>query len=223
MKYLLIMTVVFTVAAFGAMSDSYLIGEVGSGNYFTTNAEGGVWDQLVTSDSEWASTAYAYSGTYGYWIADDFEADDDYDYDGFGQHGIPLGGSAPGDTDFELYDTDLTGAPTESFTVSAGDITQTNTGWTFAGYSVYLYDYIFPDTYSLANGSKTWTAFTMTTGGGMFAIMNETGPNVPAWDPAEQYNSGWGSVGVDASMRLDGDVGVGVESASLGEVKAVFK
>jgi hypothetical protein len=221
-KHLLIFAVIFSTAAFGAANDAYLIGEVGSGNCFDSKGPGNFWDQLVTSDDEWGSTAYAYSGTYGYWMADDFVADKGYEYRGFAQHGIPLGGSAPGDTDFEIYENDLTGAPVDSFTVNSGNITQTDTGWTFAGYNVYQYDYIFSDIFTISDGFTYWTGFTMTTGGGIFAIMNESGPNVPAWDPAEQYNSGWGSVGIDLSMRLDGNV-TAVESASLGEVKAVFR
>ena len=81
MKHLLVLSVIFATAAFGAVSDPYLVGEKGPGNYYSGKAAYDIWDQLITSDSEWSNWAIAFSGDYGYWLADDYVVDAEYYYD----------------------------------------------------------------------------------------------------------------------------------------------
>jgi len=220
MRHLLVLSVIFSTAAFGAANDRYLIGEVGDGISFGSKSPGGVWDQLITSNSERGRTAYQYC--HNYWMADDYEADGNKNYDGFAFHDITFGGPPPGDTYLELYENDLSGTPLEAVTVSASDVTRTDTGWDFSDMPIYLTEIPFGTTWALTEGSRYWTAFNNPTGDLRFVITNETGPNVPAWDPAQQYHNGWRDEGVDLSMRWDGNV-TAVKSASLGEVKAAFR
>jgi hypothetical protein len=127
---------------------------------------------------------------------------------------------------FEVYDTDLNTTPIADFTVVAGDVTETNTGWSYAGRIVFLGEFPFPSPVALANGTTYWTAFSMDSTDGAFAITANWGS--PNWSSCQQnfQGGGWGipdgAEPCDISMRMDGGTS-GIESASLGTLKASFK
>ncbi len=225
MKSLLILTVVFTVAAFGVANVATLEGTV---NGDTTNnyTPGGVYDRLATAYADLYNNALAFGQVGPYWMADDFEAETTgYTYDAYRLHYIYFSYvSALADTFFEVYETDLNTSPIADFTVNSGDISEATTGWTFAGRNIYLGEFPFPSDVTLTMGEAYWTAISMDSTDGVFAGMMAGAYD---WNYAMQdQGSGFINPGhtVDISCMWDGvEGGSAVESASLGTLKASFK
>ncbi len=227
MKYLLVLTVIFVTAAFGiGVNDAFLEGSfLSNGGHIGTKDPGGIYDRLVTSETEIYGTAIAFGQVGPYWMADDCEAFDDYSYYQYRLHYVCANDTPVADTFFEVFESDLNTAPFADFVVNGGDITETTTGWTFAGRDIYLGEFPFPSDVSLTDANAYWTAISMDSNDAVFAIMcNEGSPN---WSFAYQNDgNGWVDPGynIDMSMRMDGiEHYIAIESTSLGQIKASFR
>jgi hypothetical protein len=223
MKHLLILSVIFATAAFGAVDDAFLAGTVGGEGFNGYSGWGPFYNRLVTSEAEIYSNALDFGQVGPYWMADDYEADDDYTYDQYRLHYLYFNyASAVGDTFFEVYETDLNTSPIADFTVVVTDITETDTGWTFAGRPIFLGEFPFPANVSLTNGTAYWTALSMDSTDSVFCVMVDGAYD---WEYAMQdQGSGFIDPGHHQDMSCAwGDIWTLVESASLGAIKAAFK
>lgn len=124
---------------------------------------------------------------------------------------------------FAIYLEDFDDPPIITFTISEEDYTETDTGSEYVGRDVYRGDIpLGGEAFTATTGNKYWIAMQMESDDGVFA----TGWESVVGDGAWEYSTftGWTQdpVNEDCSYALYGEV-TGVESASMGGVKALFK
>ncbi|MCP4231539.1 MAG: hypothetical protein GY771_15520, partial [bacterium] len=122
MRYLLVLTVVFSTVALAAM-DTHLEGEPDcSGVSNFAGAKDVLVDHLTPTDQVQGISMY---GPNDWWCAIDWSpSGGDCTWNEWAFHYIALG-AHPYDLNIEVCDTDLNTTPIDSFTIPEGDITVT--------------------------------------------------------------------------------------------------
>ncbi|MCP4229096.1 MAG: hypothetical protein GY771_02975 [bacterium] len=226
MKYLLVLTVALTTVAFGAMDF-----DLGGNPNYTGSSLTGInnptkdveIDNLCSSEGDVINGYSMYAGN-NWWVAIDWVPVNDWTFDHWTWDIIPLGGYGV-DVYMEIFDTDLNSAPIDSFTISAGDVSWAGAGYNAFGYTVQRGDCdVNPTTDPFVGGTTYWIAVQMNLSDNAFWTV---------WNSiVEDYvyfydGSGWFSApdffgeNSEGSYMIEG--GTGVESASLGTLKASFK
>jgi hypothetical protein len=225
MKYILMLTVILTTAAFaGILHDQSLTDE---NDIHVFQVEG--------QDSSAVSFS-TIDGGYNRWVACDYEppAGETLELRGFGSHYCYFDDvSALGDMNFEIYEDDLNSAPLDAISVNVTDITETNTGWVSptSGSQIFFGEMIFnhSDWFDgLVGGNAYWIAAQMDSSDNvfMFAVDHDY------WDEAYIYHDeavwtpvsqAWPGNDFDLAMRFRGGGWSAIESVSLGELKASFR
>ncbi|MCP4228671.1 MAG: hypothetical protein GY771_00795 [bacterium] len=233
MRYILALTVILTTAALGAM-DTSLDGEPNGSGVLKWAHSGSkdivqvIQDNLVTESGQ-ITNGYSLYGGNNWWGAIDWiVTDNDWTFRRWTHDVIPLG-ATKFDMFMEIYEDDLNSSPIDSFTVTEGDITSTDTGLTAFGYPIYrnVMD-VNPTTNPFRNGGTYWIAISYDATDNLFWTVRE---DSVVDDYIYFYDgSGWYSApdffgeNTEGSYMIEGSIyEVAVESASLGTVKAAFK
>lgn len=181
-----------------------------------------IWDQLVQEEDDIIEAPPFIPGEYHAVYADDFHADIDYEFTGLSFHfSVVISPPFDGELYIEVYEDDLDGFPACSIILDEDDYTTTTTDMWYEGKQVILLESEFsPISIHFESGNIYWIAYNMEHDDAIFSI----GHDPDYWDNLhENDGGGWGPYGsdIDASMRLEGFVGI--ESISLGQIKAAFK
>ncbi|MCP4229866.1 MAG: hypothetical protein GY771_06920 [bacterium] len=137
MKHLLVLTVILTTAALGAMDTN-----LGTNPNYTgmstrvidNSSKNVIEDNLCSSEGDVINGYSLYNGN-NRWCAIDWVPDYDWEFNHWTWDIIPLGGYGV-DTYIEIFDTDLNSPPIDSFTISAGDISWVPAGYNAFGFTV---------------------------------------------------------------------------------------
>ncbi|MCP4231874.1 MAG: hypothetical protein GY771_17230 [bacterium] len=227
MKYMLVLTMILTTAAFGTM-DTHLEGDPnGSGVLIRTHSgsKDVIVDNLVTESGQIDCAHHMY-GPNDWWIAVDWTPDNDYEWWDWSFHLITLG-EHPFDLNVEVYNTDLNTDPIDSFTVPEGDITSTDSGFTAFGYTVYLCEMEVTCTVDFLEGGYYWIAHTFINATNEIFMVTRRDSIIDDefyfYDGSEWYRCSdfFGHYG-EGSYAIGGTP-TAIESASLGEIKAAYK
>ncbi|MCP4230579.1 MAG: hypothetical protein GY771_10610 [bacterium] len=181
------------------------------------------WDQLVSGPDDWSDTPIDFTRTdysWYYWVTDDFIPDNSASYSVFALHYFyERGGSSLGVTAIEIFEGSPNTAPLDGFFLTSSDNTEIDTEWTFDDKKIWLGEFNFEDrNVNVSAGTTYWTAIRMETSDTVFAIMQDT----IHWNSAQHFYTKWTETGTDMSMSINPPE-TGIESASLGEIKAAFK
>jgi len=137
-----------------------------------------------------------------------------------------------GDMYIDVYDTDLDSAPIAEIFVDAGDIDEYYTGWDSPtnGFNIYFGEMIFDEADwvdGLVGGNTYWISARMDSSNGVFCVTVDHDD----WEEGYWYRSftGWQSVSeawpgtdFDFAVLFRGGGLIGIESSSIGAIKAVF-
>ncbi|MCP4230372.1 MAG: hypothetical protein GY771_09525 [bacterium] len=168
----------------------------------------------------WDYRFYTNGGEYDYWVAFDYDPTDSYIVDQVKMDWVYVSGIHD-DMNFDIYLEDFDDPPIISFTVAGEDYTESDTGFGYVGYDVIRGDIPLGDNaFSFSPGNKYWLALQIDCTGSAFATLWESEVGEPAWCNGDL---GWYSDEYsDCSYAIYGE-STGVEGASLGEIKALFK
>jgi hypothetical protein len=168
-------------------------------------------------------------GAYNRWVANDYEAGGSTSIDGFAAHyGYFEDDHQPGDFNIEVYENDLNTSPIGTAYVAVGDLNETDTGWVTptSGVVVWLGEMTFTSITGLTYGNTYWVAAQIDSATNAFNCCVE----LLYWDEMYWYGDDaywiagsvqWPGNTFETSVRFDGTAGI--ESASVGEIKAIFK
>lgn len=169
-------------------------------------------------------------GQYNCWVAYDFNPDSGYTItDVSGQWIYNLGPSAVGDMNFAIYKSDLNSLPIYTFTIPLEDYVEYDTGINVFGRDVFQADIALgANEFPVQGGILYWIAMQMDSEDKVFFIFREDSiiDDVIWW---YSYDGVWessydffGGTAAEGSYAVYGEV-TGIESASLGEIKALFR
>lgn len=174
----------------------------------------------------WDWPFFTGGGAYVYWIAFDYDPDDTYLVDQvkfdwvYGNNT-----SCRGDMNFEIYLEDFDDPPLFSFTVQEEDYIESDTGYGYAGRDVYRGDIpLGSGAFGVTPDSEYWIALQVDTPEASDRVHAVGWGNIVGDRPWYHDTFGWHHHPLtdECSYALYGEV-TGVESASLGEIKALFK
>ena len=217
MRYILILTIAFSTFAFSVVHDQL------------APTEADLWMGNDGTNDFSAISFSTIDGAYNRWVANDYEPPGPTSIDGFAAHYCYFDDvQTPGDFTIEVYENDLDSAPFATVSVPVGDITETDTGWVTptSGVTVWLGEMTFTSVTGLTYNNTYWVAAQIDSTINVFNCCVEH----LYWDEMYWYGddgywiagSGeWPGNDFETSVRFDGVAGI--ESASVGEIKAIFK
>ncbi|MCP4231398.1 MAG: hypothetical protein GY771_14790 [bacterium] len=228
MKHLLVLTVIFATAAFGAM-DTHLEGDSnGSGEFHRDyNNSDVIVDNLVTSYDQ-VKNGYSLYGPDNSWCAIDWVvSDNDWVFRRW-THDIITFGSWKYDLFIELYEIDFNSDPVDSFTIPRDEITSTNTGiGTFEFPVIRNGMDVFSTVYPFFENTTYWIACSYDASHNIYWVVREDSivdDYIWFYDGSDWYSApDFFGENAEGSFMIEGIVYSAVEGASLGEIKASFR
>ncbi|MCP4230037.1 MAG: hypothetical protein GY771_07800 [bacterium] len=188
---------------------------------FAFAVKGELVDNLAQYPGDYGWTWPFYpAGSNGFWIAFDYDPDSSYLVDEVKMDWVYLENeSSRGDMNFRIYLDVFDDPPILTFTIPEEDYTESDTGMNYAGYDIYRGDIqLGDDAFEVTSGHKYWIALRMDIDGGVHALGVGSVVGEVAWFCHYE----WEPTYYECSYALYGEVS-GIEGASLGEIKALFK
>ncbi len=160
------------------------------------------------------------------YYADDFYPDSDYEFTKFSFHAASEKPEIPVNLilNVEIYHSILSDAPVYAEDFGTHEFGIINTGWYYEDYPVFRIEVDIPPTtfISVTRGEAYWSAYNMEHDDDIFFIGQN---DVEGLSLRTGVGGNWVPYTpdiYDVSMRCEGTK-VGIDSASLGQIKAVFK
>ncbi|MCP4230688.1 MAG: hypothetical protein GY771_11165 [bacterium] len=179
-------------------------------------AKGELVDNLASGSDPFG---YDYGFFFIYWVAFDYDPDDMCVVDEVKLDWVNLG-SGRGDMNFAIYLEDFDDPPIFTFTIPEEDYTEDDSGLHYGGYIVSRGDIpLGDDAFEVTSGNKYWIALQIDSSDVVVAVLWMSIIGEHAW----KYYGEWDTYETgECSYALYGEVN-GIEGASLGEIKALFK
>jgi hypothetical protein len=186
-------------------------------------------------DTNAFNAAHLYGEPFGiysaYWTADDFIASSDVEISKL-TYWVVTSAAPPTSVDIVFWDDGAPGPGTElaSYSVSGSDLSLTITGITVSGYPVYILEASLPtgDYFFAFGGLTYWTAVQRSTGGDLFAVMDDQVRNEECYritssgGPWVAGSTVGSNPPTDMFRIIEGQAASAFQESSWGAIKAGF-